>query len=662
MTCLFAGSMLFSQEIKTLKSYAFTDSSGNFYIKRSEPMHLWLGFTKDSTQAMHLLRNGSIESTEPFFFDEGLNIISSQWAVDTQTHIKVYPPIEIEFEVHADGIPPETHLYYGNANLKRIGKTNFINDGLNIKLKATDTASGVYLIYYSIDKAEYQVYENPIDCSAEKDYLIQYYAIDNVGNVEKANKYRFTVDKTKPHTELTVLGDQYENVLSHRSKIALNATDTISGVSYIKVKIDKGKYYTYKGQLHTSNLKQGEHILYYYAVDHIGNKEDEKTFRFFVDKTPPILIEEVLGNSFMNNGKEFSSGRSKLKLTAVDNKAGIQSIFYSMNNGEYVKYEKPFYLSMTSGSLNIKSYAVDNVNNKSEASSNTAKRNVTHIDLTGPEISFSFDGPKFEVLDSIYINKNTIINLKAKDDGAGFKSMDYNINGGERIVYEKGFSIEKQGLYKINSTAFDNVNNSNYSEFSVVVDNTGPQIFSRFSIFPLESKEINGNMVNVYSSQVALFLSVTDARVAIDKIYYQINDEPEQRYISYIGGFKQGMDYNVKVRATDKLGNETIDSIIFATDATGPEIYVQFSAPAKAKKEVDGKTINVYPAYVALFLSVSNAHIAYEKIYYSINGSPEKVYTGVIEKFKEGSEITMKIRAVDILGSQTSKEIQFAIE
>jgi len=525
-----------------------------------------------------------------------------------------------------------------------------------------DTASDVYNIYYSIDKADYQVYNKPIDCLQEKVYLIQYYAVDNVSNIENIRKYKFIIDKSKPVTELTVLGDKHENVLSQRSKIELNAKDEISGLKHIKIRIDNGNYSIYKGPLRASYLKQGEHKLYYFAIDNVGNTEDERVYTFFVDKTPPILIEEVMGNSFMNNGKEYSSGRSKLKLTAVDNKAGIQAIYYSMNNDDYLEYKKPFYLSITSGSLNIKSYAIDNVNNKSEASSNTAKRSVTHIDLTGPDIAYSFKGPVFRVLDSTYINKNTIIELKAFDKESGFKSMDYNINGGERKDYTEGFSIEQQGLYKMNSTAFDNVNNSNIHEFSVVVDNTGPQIFSRFSIFPLEQKELNGESINVYSSQVALFLSVTDARVAIDKIYYQINDEPEKRYISYIGGFKQGIDYNVKVRATDKLGNETIDNIIFATDNTGPEIYIQFSALVKSHREVDGKTLDVYPAYVALFLSVSNAHIAYEKIYYSINGSAEKTYTGVIENFKPGSNIFMNIRAIDQLGNQTLKDVEFAVE
>ena len=273
-----------------------------------------------------------------------------------------------------------------------------------------------------------------------------------------------------------------------------------------------------------------------------------------------------------------------------------------------------------------------------------------------------FKGPVFKVLDSIYVNKNTLINLKAIDNESGFKSMDYNVDGEEMKAFSEPFRIEQTGLHKISVTAFDNVNNSNNRDFSVVVDNNGPQIYSRFSILPLNKKEFNGKIIQVYSSQVALFLSVTDARVAIDKIFYQINNEPEKQYLSYIGGFKQGLDYKVKIRATDMLSNETFDSITFATDNTGPEIFTQFSAPVKSQIELEGEIINVYPAHVALFLSVTNAHVAYEKIFYSINDGAEKAYMGVIKNFKPGSQIRLNIKAIDQLGNQTQKQIRFAVE
>ncbi|NOZ47232.1 MAG: hypothetical protein GXO79_10695 [Chlorobi bacterium] len=654
----------FSQELIKKDTYTYSDTNGNFFVQKSQPIYLWIGFTKDSIKNLHLLKSDtSANYTNPMYFDEeGLNTIRSPWAVDPATHIRVFPLEVIEFEVYADGIAPKTYLKYGNHSPKHINGINYFGNGLSIKLNSSDKNSGLYNTYYSLDGLPYQIYKEPVKCDKEKSYLIQYYAIDNVGNIEKLKKYKFTIDKTKPVTELTIKGDRHENVLSQNTKIILSPKDELCGVQLVKIKIDNGKYINYKGALNTAYLTQGEHTLYYYAKDYVGNIEDEKSFTFFVDNTAPILVEEVIGNSFMNNGKEYSSGRSKLKLTAVDNKAGVKAIYYKLNDGDYQKYEKPFYLSVISGSLNITSYAIDNVGNKSVSTSNTSRSSITYIDLTGPEISYKLKGAQFKIIDSVYISTNTLIELISTDGESGFKSMDYNIDQGEMKVYTEPFTIKKSGVHHIGATSFDNVNNSNHNEFTFIIDDKGPQIFSRFSILPLLKKQVNGREINVYSSVVSLFLSATDAKVAIDKIYYKINDEAEKQYLGYIGGFKQGIDYTIKIRATDKLGNETFSDIVFATDNSGPEIFTQFSTPVKSQKEIDGKKINVYPSYVSLFLSVTNAHVAYEKIYYSINGNSEKIYTGVIENFKSGSEIKMKIRAVDQLGNQTKKDIEFVIE
>ena len=374
-------SITFSQEIINNTRNIYYDDSGNMYINKAQPVYLWIGSTPDSTSKMHRLESDTSKLyTNPLYFDEeGLNIIRSPWAVDTATHQRIYPKEDIVFEVYADGIAPRTTLRYNNKRF-RIHNKNYFNKNLLISLIAIDATSGVNNTFYSIDKMPFTKYSDKIDCSEEKDYFIQYYSTDNVGNTEKVKKYHFIVDLTAPLTEVVVEGDKYNNIISQRSQIKLISSDKSSGVSKTYIRIDEGKKTLYKGILKASYLNQGEHILYYYSVDYTGNIEDEKQFSFYVDNTPPILVEEILGNSFINNGKEYSSGRSKLKLTAIDNKAGIKAVYYSLNKGEKQLYTKPFYLSTISGSLDISSFALDNVNNKSVASKKTTMQNMTYID------------------------------------------------------------------------------------------------------------------------------------------------------------------------------------------------------------------------------------------------------------------------------------------
>jgi hypothetical protein len=179
-------------------------------------------------------------------------------------------------------------------------------------------------------------------------------------------------------------------VLSGRAKISLASSDNLSGVRHILYSIDDKPFQQYYHPLSMAILTEGDHKLKYYAVDEVDNREVEKEFDFFVDKTPPLLVDEIMGNSFMVNGREYSSGRSKLKLTAMDNKAGLREIKYSINNEEYQSYSAPFYLTTVNGSLSVKSYAIDNVGNKSEASEKSTRNQISYVDLTGPQLKYNF--------------------------------------------------------------------------------------------------------------------------------------------------------------------------------------------------------------------------------------------------------------------------------
>ena len=50
-----------------------------------------------------------------------------------------------------------------------------------------------------------------------------------------------------------------------------------------------------------------------------------------------------------------------------------------------------------------------------------------------------------------------------------------------------------------------------------------------------------------------------------------------------------------------------------------------------------------------------------EKIYYSLNGENEKLLTSFFSSFKKGTSYNLKIRAVDLLGNETTQETNFYI-
>jgi hypothetical protein len=374
------------------------------------------------------------------------------------------------------------------------------------------------------------------------------------------------LDDENPATKLEVKNDLYNDILSARSSIELIASDDY-GIKAITYSIDGKEEKIYKSSIRAAYLSQGEHTLTYFSEDRLGNKENLKTYKFYVDKTPPTIVEEIIGKSFIANGREFSSGRSKLKLTTFDNKSGVKEIYYSINDEEYQLYDKPFYLDNSSGSLRIKTYAIDNVNNKSSAEEQNSSSSIPYIDLSGPALNHRFIGPSFVVKDTVFITKSTKISLRANDAESGLNRIEYRVNNGDRQNYTKPFSISEEGTHTVEFDGYDNVENTNFGSFSFKVDTTGPDIFTRFSI-PTNKQRIYSDSLklDVYPSHVVLFLSATDAEIGVDKISYSVDDGSLKPYVGHIDGFEPEKHYKVLIEASDKLGNKNIKIINFGIE------------------------------------------------------------------------------------------------
>ncbi|NJM14402.1 MAG: hypothetical protein HC896_02620 [Bacteroidales bacterium] len=502
----------------------------------------------------------------PMYFDtDGFNTFRSPSCVDTVTKKTVYPLQDVIFEVFADGNAPKTHIDYGDVLtvIKETDQKVYLGGLTQFTLTAKDDYSGVDKIFYSMDSAAYSEYKEPIKIAKEGEYVLQCYSVDHVGNAEGVIYMYIIVDDSNPATKLEVKGDLHENVLSGRSSIHLLASDDY-GIKNIYYSLDGGEDHVYKYPLQAANISQGDHVLKYYSIDRLGNQEVIKTYEFYVDKTAPNIVEEIVGKTFVANGREFSSGRSKLKLTTFDNKAGVKEVFYSINDGEFQKYDKPFYLSITKGNLRIKAYAIDNVNNKSVIEEESSTRSISYVDLSGPLLEHGFSEPMFISRDTVFISSKTKILLKARDNESGLGRIDYVINDNSSQTYTEAFSIETEGVHNVSFNGYDNVDNSNKGGFTVVIDNTGPDVFERFSILPQNTQKVNGEVLNVYPSHVMVFLSATDTRVGYDKMFYKINGGAEKPFTGVINSFDTSNKVqHIEIRALDKLGNETKAGIKF---------------------------------------------------------------------------------------------------
>lgn len=561
--CLTTVFLSYAQEPLKHEKKMYISEDGKLFLNKSMPIYLWLSTSSDeNAKKVRLKSEDSKKYTNPLYFDtEGINTVRTPSKVDTVTKIPVYPKEDIIFEVYVDGIPPRVTAKKTNSAIQQNGKTTYSNGNVNLLLKASDAVSGVDVICFSVNGEPFKPYSDTLKFSEEKEYIISYYAVDNVGNSSEIKKENFTIDNSSPRSEIILEGDVYENILSGNSKLTIKATDNASGVSLIQYKIDNGKYVSYTYPISTKWISEGEHTITYYSEDLVKNKEPEQTKTFFVDKTPPTVIDELVGNTYFVNGKEFSSGITKMKLVAMDNKAGIKEISYTTDGKNYEKYTSPFSLPSSKGLVSINYYAIDNVNNKSISNQQSDKSKSTYMDLSGPKLSFNFIGTTVTQNDTIFANNGIKIELKAHDEGAGVKEIKYILNGDAEKKYESPIGINNGGRYKITFTGYDNVNNVNQREFAFVVDTKGPEIFERHGVQKKESKD----GLDVYPSHTALFLSATDEEVGYSKMYYSINGAEFSLYTNVISGFKKNSTYAVTVKAYDRLNNVSEKEIRFYT-------------------------------------------------------------------------------------------------
>lgn len=558
----FLPSLLWAQETINHPKKSYTDSLNRHYIQADLPLYVYVATSPEEkpTQLPPTRSEGKNE-LQPIYLDgHGKHYLHHNDAIHRR---------QDRFAIYADGRAPISSRQFSGAPSHRDQGQLYFGQGLDIALATKDEMSGIQNLYYSLNGQDFKGYQNNLSPDQEGTYTLKHYAVDNVGNQEKPQQIDFILDLSAPNTYHNIVGIAQERIISTSTKIYLNVQDTLSGIKQTYYYFDEEKVRPYRlnSTIPFAYLEDGEHTLYYYSVDQVENQETLKSFTFYLDKSSPIMSADVLGDRFIVEDKVYFSGRTKLKLTAVDNKSGIKQVLFSIDGGEYQEYQDPFYLPRKSGLHTIRYYAVDNIGNQG-VSGNANKKfdeyqhnaGQVYVDLTGPILGHTFQGPTFRKGDTLYVSNQTQIQLTATDPESGLQQITYNIDDpNEELPYQTPFRLSTDGLHTIYYQGYDNVNNRNVNRFILRADSKGPDILHNFSNPATQSTDI-------YPSYVRLFLAATDTNTTIREIYYRINEEPERLYGKAISGFEKNKKYIIQVRALDILGNESRIFIRFQTD------------------------------------------------------------------------------------------------
>jgi len=550
-------------------------NDGNIYVQKQLPIYLKFSTEPNGTN-YDLKSKSTPEYADPMYLDtEGINYIRSRWAVDKETKRTVQPEQEIMYEIYADGLAPRSSTKFSGAPKYNNGSVQFYGKGLVVDISARDGVSGVENIHFSKNGTAYAKYSSSLSFEGDKAHTLYYFANDNVGNAENSRSNQFTVDVSSPNSSHEIVGIVHNgNIISPSTKFKLSSTDALSGVRKISYNYDSRSENTYPGYPVTANyLNDGDHTLTYHAIDRVDNDESAKSFKFYLDKIPPVVSVSVQGDQYETSSRMYVSSRTKINMTATDNKAGVESIQYKINSDGYNSFGSPFGIPTNNGIHNITYYSIDNVKNRTASKSvaSALGNKQVYMDNRAPTTGISYSSPKFFDRDTLFINSKTNVTLRATDNASGVQQIQYTVNGGSQNTYNAPFQIPNEGNHSIKFKATDRVNNvEQEKESKVFVDNTPPVIHHNFSIQPIGTKSKKGETVNIYPNYTRLYLGATDKHCGTHKITYSLNGDEFRDYsspytldISEVRRFGKNKFYTAVVRAEDKLGNQSEKTIHF---------------------------------------------------------------------------------------------------
>jgi hypothetical protein len=552
------GFPLKAQEPPGCEKRIYVAPDGKIFVQRYLPLYVRISTSPAEGAKSYLLTSEATPKySNPLYLDaEGKHTFRTPWAVDTSTKQMVYPAQDIVFEVYADGLAPVTSLKFNKGKTLPRNNKIFVNGKVAITLNAIDWMSGVEKVMVSLDGNPYEPYGDGITLKEEKEYALRYYAVDHTGNMEAVHKVIIVIDKSAPKANFKLAGNTNNNVLSGSSTIGLTADEDAAGIAGIYYSIDSGSFKPYEFALQTRYLPQGDHNVRYYVEDHLGNTSDTGSYAFYIDKTPPVIVQDFIGKSFIANGKEYASGKTLVKLTSFDNKSGVKAVYYSVNDGEYQQYEKAFYPPDQNGDMRIYFYAVDNVGNRSETQGGqTSASAIPYVDLTGPLLKYDFLGPVYRMSDTLFVSNRTKIRLRAFDEESGMNRIEFRVDTSSYSIYSEPFIVNSEGRHSIHFVGYDQVDNTNQESFVAEFDTTGPAISIAYSTVSRGQTVVNNENVDIFPVNTSLFVSATDAKAGFDRFFYSLDETAEVPCTGMISRISKLGFHTIRIRSLDRLGN-----------------------------------------------------------------------------------------------------------
>ncbi len=271
------------------------------------------------------------------------------WGVDEvgneeTHHVEVY---------YVDATPPTTQITFNPPSTYEDG-IHIITPTTQILFVSTDN-TGVAATYYRIttegNTTDWMVYTAPFTLDVGT-YTIDYYSIDNLGNIETAKTASILVSQDLAPITTCYLEPPSPNGnngwYTTDVTVSFEATDG-DGIRTIYYRINEGEWNEYTMPFKLS--QDGIYVIDYYSIDSIGMKESVKTIVVKIDKTAPSIDVKkprnalyIFDREIMPFVKTIAIGKLTIEAKSQEVTSGIDTTIIKINNeiketaGEEISY------------------------------------------------------------------------------------------------------------------------------------------------------------------------------------------------------------------------------------------------------------------------------------------------------------------------------------
>jgi len=266
--------------------------------------------------------------------------------------------------------------------------------------------------------------------------------------------------------------DGYHTYINDKTRVVLSDIDNIM-VDSIFYRINDGAERKYTEPFFIT--EEGNHVIYYYGVDRMGNREGMKTLNIIVDKTPPETMLTITASFAAQGNQVYASNNFAYSYTinSRDAISGVSSVTYSANGEDHKPYLKPFVINSTTP-VTMDIISTDRVGNSTtnyttrfldDTGAVIAENVKILIDNTPPTVKITPDR-EFFVKDNMNVaSREYRFTITADDRESGVKGIYYRLDGkGEFVLYTGEIQFFTNGLHSIEAIARDGVGNTSTIE------------------------------------------------------------------------------------------------------------------------------------------------------------------------------------------------------